>query len=115
MLSRVKTKNYEIKTVMNPIHLAVCLIQNFPGAGKLKVLISSLQALFIRVEMFRRSIGRENRYRIMFSSGIGNNSMGYEDLIVVVLAEECCFLDRRNCLIYSDPWAVQSPNMKRQN
>lgn len=42
--------------------------------------------LLIRVEMFHRSISRENRYRIMFSRGICNNSMGYENLIVIVLA-----------------------------
>jgi sec-independent protein translocase protein TatA len=36
--------------------------------------------------MFRRSTSRENRYRIIFNSGIGKNSMGYESLIVVVLA-----------------------------
>jgi Sec-independent protein translocase protein TatA len=36
--------------------------------------------------MLRRSISRENRYRLIFNRGIGKNSMGYESLIVVVLA-----------------------------
>gem|GEM_PF-2822342 len=46
---------------------------------------------------------------------MGNNSMGYENLIVVVLASGMLLFGSKKLPIYSDPWAVQSLNMKRQN